>query len=193
MRLRIPRIPHLRTMAEIVGAVVLLSAGAASAAVAIPAATSSTINGCENTKTGALSVRLHTTCPAGTKAVSWNTTGPAGPPGATGLQGPQGPEGPQGPAGTTGIFGTGTNTATTGSGGTQCTLGAIILTAGPTAPAGTVLADGELLPISEYPALFSLLLTKFGGDGITNFGVPNLENAAPDGLTYSICVSGVFP
>jgi len=202
MRLRIPRIPHLRTMAEIVGAVVLLSAGAASAAVAIPAATSPTINGCENTKTGALSVRLHTTCPAGTKAISWNTTGPAGPPGTTGLQGPQGPEGPQGPPGTTGpqgppgttgIFGTGTNTAATGLGGTQCTLGEIILTAGPTAPAGTVLADGQLLPISAYTALYSLLLTTYGGNGITNFGVPNLENAAPDGLSYSICVSGVFP
>ena len=187
MRLRIPRIPHLRTMAEIVGAVVLLSAGAASAAVAIPAATSPTINGCENTKTGALSVRLHTTCPAGTKAISWNTTGPAGPPGTTGLQGPQGPPG------TTGIFGTGTNTAATGLGGTQCTLGEIILTAGPTAPAGTVLADGQLLPISAYTALYSLLLTTYGGNGITNFGVPNLENAAPDGLSYSICVSGVFP
>jgi hypothetical protein len=175
MRLRIPRIPHMRTVAEIVGAVLLLSAGAASAA-AIPAATSTTIHGCENTKTGALSVRLHATCPAGTRAISWNITGPAGPPG------------------TTGIFGTKTNTATIGSGGAQCTAGQVLLTAGRLAPGGSLLASGQLLQLAQHPVLFSLLGSRYGGNGKTTFAVPNLQKAAPNGLTYSICeLNSVFP
>ena len=176
MRLRIRRIPHVRTVAEIVGAVLLLSAGAASAAAIIPAATSTTIHGCENTKNGALSVRLHATCPAGTRAISWNVTGPAGPPG------------------TTGIFGTTTNTATAGTGGAMCTTGEVILTAGKTAPTGTVPANGQLLPISSNAVLFSLFGTRYGGNGTTTFGVPNLKKAAPNGLSYSICeFNSVFP
>lgn len=176
MRLHIPHMPHLRTVAEIVGAVVLLSGGAASAAAIIPAATSTTIHACENTKTGALSVRVHASCSAGTKAISWNTTGPAGPPG------------------TTGIFGTGTNTAKTGSSGAECTVGQAILTAGTTAPGGTVPANGQLLSVASNPVLFSLFGTKYGGNGTTTFGVPNLSKAAPDGLSYSICeFNSVFP
>lgn len=170
------RIPHVRTVAEIAGAVVLLSGGAAGAAAIMPAAaTPTTIHGCENIKTGALSVRLHATCPAGTKAISWNVTGPAGPPG------------------TTGIFGTGTNTATAGAGGAQCSLGDVILTAGKTAPMGTVPADGQLLSIASNTALFSLLGSRYGGDGKTTFALPNLKKAAPNGLTYSICQFGIFP
>lgn len=93
MRLRIPRIPQLRTVAEIVGAVPLLSAGAASAAVMIPAAGSPAIHACEEPGTGELSIRQGAACPSGDKAISWNKTGPAG------------------PSGTTGIFGANTNTA----------------------------------------------------------------------------------
>jgi hypothetical protein len=159
-------------------AVLLLSAGAASAAVIMPSATPAAIHGCENTKTGALSVRLHASCPAGTRAISWNVTGPAG---------------PRGPAGTTGIFGTKTNTATAVSNGPQCTLGQVILTAGKTTTVGTLPADGQLLTITSNEALFSLYGTRYGGNGTTTFGVPNLEKAAPNGLTYSICQFGVFP
>jgi hypothetical protein len=176
MKLHIPHIPHIRLVAEIVGAVLLLSAGAASAAVIMPAAKSTTIQGCENTKTGALSVRLHATCPAGTRAISWNTTGPAGPPG------------------TAGIFGASTNTAKAGTAGAQCTVGQVILTAGTTAPVGTLPANGQLLPISTNTVLFALLGTKYGGNGTTTFGLPNLKKAAPNGLTYSICeFNSVYP
>ena len=175
MKLHVPHIPHMRTVAEIVGAVLLLSGGAASAAAIIPAAKSTTIQACENTKTGALGVRLHATCPAGTRAISWNVTGPAGPPG------------------TTGIFGTKTNTAATGTGGTQCTLGEVILTAGNTTTAETIPADGQLLSIAQNTTLFSLFGTRYGGDGKTTFALPNLKKAAPNGLTYSICQFGVFP
>jgi Phage Tail Collar Domain len=166
-------------MAEIVGAVVLLSGGAASAAAFIPVATSTTVHACENTKTGALSVRLHATCPAGTRAISWNTTGPRG---------------PAGPSGTTGIFGTKTDTAKAATGtNSTCTLGEVILTAGKTAMEGTIPANGKLLSISQNAALFSLLGTTYGGNGKTTFALPNLKKAAPNGLSYSICQFGVFP
>lgn len=39
--------------------------------------------------------------------------------------------------------------------------------------------NGQLLPINQYTALFSLLGTNFGGDGKTNFGLPNLVGRAP--------------
>jgi microcystin-dependent protein len=50
-----------------------------------------------------------------------------------------------------------------------------------------------LIPIGQNPLLFQLLGTIYGGDGITNFAVPDLRKAAPNGLTYTICDNGVFP
>ncbi len=47
------------------------------------------------------------------------------------------------------------------------------------APRGWAQCDGQLLPISQNTALFSLLGTTYGGNGITNFGLPNLQGAAP--------------
>jgi hypothetical protein len=169
---------HFRTVLEITGAVVLLSAGTATAAVtATPAASGTTIHACENTKTGALNVVLKAgaKCPKGTRALSWNTTGP------------------RGPAGTAALFGTKTNQATPGSAGATCTLGEVLLTAGKTANSATMTAGGQLLQISSNTALFSLLGTEYGGNGTTTFALPSLQKSAPDGLTYSICVTGVFP
>ena len=50
------------------------------------------------------------------------------------------------------------------------------------APVGWALCDGSLLPISQNTALFSLLGTNFGGDGTTNFGLPNLQGRLPVGF-----------
>jgi microcystin-dependent protein len=47
------------------------------------------------------------------------------------------------------------------------------------APAGWALCDGQILPIAQNTALFSLLGTNFGGDGIRTFGLPNLQGAFP--------------
>ncbi len=47
------------------------------------------------------------------------------------------------------------------------------------APNGWAQCDGELLPISQNTALFSLLGTVYGGDGVTNFALPNLQGRAP--------------
>jgi hypothetical protein len=54
-------------------------------------------------------------------------------------------------------------------------------------------ADGRLMPISGNTALFSLLGTTFGGDGVTNFALPDMRKLAPNNMTWSICVQGVFP
>jgi microcystin-dependent protein len=43
------------------------------------------------------------------------------------------------------------------------------------APKGWAMCNGQLLPISQNTALFSLLGTTYGGDGKTNFRLPNLE------------------
>jgi microcystin-dependent protein len=47
------------------------------------------------------------------------------------------------------------------------------------APKGWALCNGQLLPINQNQALFSLLGTTFGGDGRVNFGLPDLRNRIP--------------
>jgi len=44
------------------------------------------------------------------------------------------------------------------------------------APYGWAQCQGQILPISAYTALFSLLGTAYGGNGTSNFGLPNLQN-----------------
>jgi microcystin-dependent protein len=46
-------------------------------------------------------------------------------------------------------------------------------------PTGWAFCDGQLMPISQNTALFSLLGTTFGGDGKSNFALPNLQGSAP--------------
>jgi len=47
------------------------------------------------------------------------------------------------------------------------------------APKGWALCNGQLLPINQNQALFSLLGTTYGGDGRVNFGLPNLQSCVP--------------
>jgi len=47
------------------------------------------------------------------------------------------------------------------------------------APKGWAFCNGQLLPISQNTALFSLLGTYYGGDGKSNFALPNLQGRAP--------------
>jgi|SRR5580704_11544442 microcystin-dependent protein len=46
-------------------------------------------------------------------------------------------------------------------------------------PKGWALCNGQLLPINQNQALFSLLGTTYGGDGRVNFGLPNLQGRTP--------------
>jgi microcystin-dependent protein len=58
------------------------------------------------------------------------------------------------------------------------------------APKGWAFCNGQLLPISQNTALFSILGTTYGGDGKSTFALPNLQGRAPihagngNGLTY---------
>jgi microcystin-dependent protein len=47
------------------------------------------------------------------------------------------------------------------------------------APQGWALCNGQLLPINQNQALFSLLGTTYGGDGRVNFALPNLQGRTP--------------
>ena len=69
-----------------------------------------------------------------------------------------------------------------GGGGTQydvTLVGEIKMFAGNFAPPGWEFCNGQTLDIATYSALFSLLGTKYGGNGTTNFGLPNFNNAPP--------------
>jgi microcystin-dependent protein len=46
-------------------------------------------------------------------------------------------------------------------------------------PSGWATCDGQLMPISQNTALFSLLGTTYGGDGRSTFGLPNLQGNVP--------------
>jgi microcystin-dependent protein len=47
------------------------------------------------------------------------------------------------------------------------------------APKGWAMCNGQLLPINQNQALFSLLGTTYGGNGQTNFALPNLQGEVP--------------
>lgn len=57
-------------------------------------------------------------------------------------------------------------------------LGQIVLFGGNFAPRGWALCEGQLLPISQNTALFSILGTIYGGDGRTTFALPDLRGRA---------------
>jgi microcystin-dependent protein len=52
------------------------------------------------------------------------------------------------------------------------------------APNDWALCDGSLLPISQYQALFSLIGTTYGGNGTTNFALPDLRGRMPVGAGH---------
>ena len=89
-------------------------------------------------------------------------------------------------------------------------LGSISEFAGSFVPHGYSACDGKLLPISQWAALYSLLGTQYGGDGKTNFALPDLRPFANDGqpdtghrrrVDWSevsqprkcMCIFGVYP
>ncbi len=135
------------------------------------------------------------TGPAGSQGIP-GTPGSTGAVGATGATGPQGPVGPQGAQGIPGPavsdarFGTDTSAAANGR-EYECVLGEVMLTAAGVAPG--IRAEGQIYSIAQNNALFSLLGTRFGGDGQTTFALPDLRSAAPNGLTYFICTQGIYP
>ena len=61
--------------------------------------------------------------------------------------------------------------------------------AGNFAPEGYMDCDGRILPIQQYPALFSILGTYYGGDGRNNFALPDLRPYTS--VTYHVDVPNV--
>lgn len=57
--------------------------------------------------------------------------------------------------------------------------GEIRMFAGTFAPVGWALCNGQLLPIDQNDALFNLIGTTYGGDGLTTFALPNLQSRVP--------------
>lgn len=76
----------------------------------------------------------------------------------------------------------------------------IFISASTFCPRGTMETNGQLLPISQYSALFSLLGTNYGGDGRTTFRLPDMRPTNAEGeredfetLRYCIVVEGIYP
>lgn len=61
-------------------------------------------------------------------------------------------------------------------------------------PEGWAPCNGQVLNVSAYEALFSLIGNKFGGDGKTTFALPNLDaTAISKDIHYYICIQGMYP
>lgn len=72
-------------------------------------------------------------------------------------------------------------------------IGIVKLFAGNFAPQGWALCQGQLLPISQNTALFSILGTTYGGNGTTTFALPNLEGRIPVGVGAGAGLSPYYP
>jgi microcystin-dependent protein len=68
-------------------------------------------------------------------------------------------------------------------------LGTIIIFASNFAPVGWALCNGQILPITGNTAVFSLLGTTYGGDGMSNFALPDLRGRVPIGAGQGIGLS----
>ncbi len=75
-------------------------------------------------------------------------------------------------------------------------VGQIMIFAGNFCPTGWTTTSGQLLPISQNTALFSLLGTTYGGDGRTTFALPHMQPIYTETraiFTTCIALFGVFP
>lgn len=70
-------------------------------------------------------------------------------------------------------------------------IGEITMFAGNFAPRGWAFCNGQLLSISQHTALFSILGTIYGGDGVTTFALPNLQSRSPVGMGTGAGLSNV--
>src|SRR5665213_2546771 len=79
-----------------------------------------------------------------------------------------------------------------GNGETENALGMVLPFLGTSTPGGYLPADGQLLNIQDYTALFSIIGTSYGGNGQTDFALPNLQGrdvvgagTGPSGASYT--------
>lgn len=61
-------------------------------------------------------------------------------------------------------------------------------------PIGWLRCDGRTVKVADHPELFTLLGTRYGGDGIDTFALPDLSEASErDAVAYHIAISGDYP
>jgi microcystin-dependent protein len=72
-------------------------------------------------------------------------------------------------------------------------LGQIVLASFDFVPQDFLPCNGQLLSIAQNQALFALLGTKFGGNGETDFALPNYTKLTPPGSNYLIVSTGAAP
>ncbi len=60
------------------------------------------------------------------------------------------------------------------------------------APTGWAFCNGQLMSINQHQALFSLLGTTFGGNGVTTFALPNLQSRRPVGIGTSTADGQIY-
>ena len=92
-----------------------------------------------------------------------------------------------------------------GSANAECMIGELTTFAGDFVPRGYAEADGRLLSVAQFPSLFAIMGTRYGGDGSTTFALPNIQNglthqpattspsASPVVLKTLVCIAGEFP
>lgn len=64
-------------------------------------------------------------------------------------------------------------------------LGEVRIWAGSFAPRGWMFCEGQTLNINQYQALYSLLGTQYGGNGVTTFNIPDLRGRVPVGVNQN--------
>ena len=80
------------------------------------------------------------------------------------------------------FMGLGVTSALPAMAGDDAYIGEVILTPFTFCPVGFAEASGQLIPVQQNPALYSLLGNVYGGDGRTNFALPNLNGRVPIGI-----------
>ena len=80
------------------------------------------------------------------------------------------------------------------------TIGEVRLFAGTFEPENWLYCDGKEVEVVKYKSLFSVIGTKFGGNGVTHFALPKIDPAVGaesaikyDDLNYIICTDGDDP
>ena len=72
-------------------------------------------------------------------------------------------------------------------------IGQVIFFAGMRITMNWFVCNGQELQVSQYPALYSIIGTLYGGDGIHTFALPKLVHAEDPTLKYIICYQGEYP
>jgi microcystin-dependent protein len=73
------------------------------------------------------------------------------------------------------------------------TIGEIRLFGGGFMPRGWTLCNGRDMQIDKWAALYSVLGTNHGGDGIHTFKLPKIDSLSEWGPHYIICIQGTYP